>query len=139
MNQRISLFFNFYSPPSSDIHETISKLEFYLHRYFNNRIIITGDFNAKHILWGNSRSGNRGLMLLDVMNSFNVSLFNNRNSPPTYCSTLGTSWIDLLFYQNINIHNLKNFKVHEDISLSDHRLISFYYTLILILLKNQEN
>lgn len=54
------LIINMYSSPSDDFNDTVLKLEHYSHRYTNTRIIITGDFNAKHNVWGSPKNDNRG-------------------------------------------------------------------------------
>lgn len=68
------LLINVYSPRSADFQDTIRNLETLLHRFSNQNIIITGGFNAKHTLWGSNHNDNRGLMLLDLMNVYNISV-----------------------------------------------------------------
>lgn len=46
-------------------------------------------------------------------------------SHPTYESTIGTSWIDLVLIRNIVPDKIGNFKVKNDISMSDHIIITF--------------
>lgn len=127
-NNESFILINMYSPPSSNIMDSIDILDYYMHSYSSNKIIVTGDFNAKHDLWGNQKVDSRGTLLMDLLLKYNYTLLNDKNSPPTYCTTLGSSWIDLIFFSAHFDYNLfSNFKVNDDVLLSDHRLITFEF------------
>lgn len=50
-------------------------------------LIIAGDLNAKHSLWGQQRTDYRGEILLDFINKCELTILNNATSLPTYSST----------------------------------------------------
>lgn len=56
-------------------------------------------------------------------------ILNERTSRPTFHSTIGCSWIDLILYQNMNKNELIDFQVHDEITLSDHDLITLHFCL----------
>lgn len=118
------LFINSYIPPSKNISNQLSIIEPWFIKYSNKKIIVLGNFNTKHPIWGGHRTDSRGETLLDFINYHDFNILNEASSPPTFDSTIGQSWIDLAFSKNFD-DNVLNFKVHDDISLSDHRLITF--------------
>lgn len=79
---------------------------------------------------GFQRTDNRGAILLDNILKFNLTLLNDSTTTPIYCTTHGSSWIDLVMMNNyIEINLVHDFKVNDDIILSDHRLLTFKYGL----------
>lgn len=124
MGNRDYLLINTYAPPSADFYEVINKLEYYFIKYSESKIIITGDLKAKHYIWGNDNTDNRGFILVKLINKYQVSILNHRNSSPTYLSTLGQSWIDLVLFKNMSNTGINHYKLDE-ILLSDHKLITF--------------
>lgn len=102
----------------------LTKVEPWLIKYSSKNIILVGDLNAKHSLWGGQRAHSRGEILLDFINNHDLTILNEPSSPPTYDSVSGQSWIDLILFKNLG-NNLSNFKVHDELSLSDHRLLTF--------------
>lgn len=125
-NNCISIFLNIYSPPSGNFNDIIDLLESYLVKNRNEHVIITGDFNAKHDLWGKQRCDNRRMMLIDLMAKHHIYLVNDNSNPPTYFSTLGQSWIDLVMLnEHADARRITNFRINDDVQLSDHRLITF--------------
>lgn len=93
------IIINIYVPPSSQLDISLIKLEFYLRKYWNSRLIIAGDLNAKHSLWGLQKIDHRGEILLNFINKYELTILNNPDSLSTYASTLGTSWIDMVFIE----------------------------------------
>lgn len=86
---------------------------------------MVGDFNAKHSLWGRQRIDSRGEILLEFINKYDLIMLNDPNTVPTYTSTTGISWIDMILVKNFNINNIFDYKVWDEIHLSDHNLITF--------------
>lgn len=68
---------------------------------------------------------NRSQDIIDLINKYAVCIINDLHLLPTYNSILGMSCIDPALYRNINKNCINEFKVHDDISLSDHCLITF--------------
>ncbi|XP_071033721.1 uncharacterized protein [Parasteatoda tepidariorum] len=113
-------FASVYIPPTEDLSPMLDKLQYYIYKYSDYGFIINGDFNAKSTLWGNSND-QRGNQLLDLIFLLDLDTVNDPNSPATFQSTTGQSWIDLTLTAN-NIE-LKNWRVSDQETLSDHRLI----------------
>lgn len=117
-----------YCPPSTPISDKITDLENVLVKYDNHKIIICGDFNAKSELWGENKMDSRGHELINLILKYNIHILNDPHSKPTYCSTIGNSWIDIIM--SINCGNwLSGFEVMDNISTSEHNLIEFNITI----------
>lgn len=117
--------FNAYVPPSAPIDEMINKIEFYMNNYLNRNLILVGDLNAKHPLWGNQRSDFRCDYLLEFFNKNDWTILNDPNSLLTFNSTTGKSCIDLVIFRKINSNRISNFMVSDEMNLSVHNLVSF--------------
>lgn len=59
---------NAYVPPSASVEDALNKIEVYLLRYIYRKLILVGDFNAKHSIWGRQRIDIRGDYLLEFVN-----------------------------------------------------------------------
>ncbi|KAF8788627.1 Retrovirus-related Pol polyprotein type-1 like protein [Argiope bruennichi] len=120
-----TIVISIYCSPSEDLHPNLEKLEKTIARFPNYPIIINGDFNAKSPAWGKDKQDERGKNLLGCLNRLDLDIINEIHSPPTFDSTRGRSWIDLTSVKNIARNKIMDWKVHTDISLSDHNLITF--------------
>lgn len=83
-------------PPSVPINICIKELELILEKYGAHKLIICGDFNPKSELWGQNKIESRGYEIINLLIKYNLDIQNNPHSHPTYCSTIGNSWIDTL-------------------------------------------
>lgn len=91
-------------------------------------IVISGDFNAKSLEWGDPREDNRGRALADVMASVNLVACNNSEEPTferVYKRGVSSSYIDVTFVSEPDRQRLKNWRVMEEYSGSLHKYISF--------------
>lgn len=96
----------------------------------NNKQLIVGcDANAHHIVWGSSNINSRGQKLLDfiVLNSLNVQ---NVGSEPTFFNVNRREVIDLTLSSRIISNKIRNWRVLDEPSGSDHRYIQFTLTSI---------
>ena len=90
-------------------------------------IVIGMDSNAhSKALWGSSDTNARGLTLEDFVSTFNLVVLNT-GSTPTFKTCRAESVIDvtLVNQEAYNLLQIKNWKVDESISFSDHRYIRF--------------
>ncbi|XP_043062747.1 uncharacterized protein LOC122319483 [Drosophila yakuba] len=104
-----------YAPPSDspDLFED----------FLDNLIHHAGDFNAWEIEWGSRTSNPRGRAVIDAMNQLDLVLLND-GGKPTFNNDRGTSFIDVTFV-NRSLPSTANWMVQEDVTLSDHALITF--------------
>ena len=116
-----------YSPPSDQSPD--EKLNFLFenldHREIQ-RLVLCGDLNAHSNVWSNSTSTDRkGEVVESIFLQFNMLVLNDPNSPPTFDSGRGRSWIDVTVAGDRMADKISNWKVLEEETLSFHKLISF--------------
>lgn len=110
-----------YVEPGVGLDRALNKADETLRSARDCKIIITGDFNAKNVLWGGDISDQKGGELLDWAMANDMLIINNRDDLPTFESTNGRSWIDMtLISKNAE---LEEWKVREEETLSWHRAI----------------
>ncbi|GBL95363.1 Putative protein in type-1 retrotransposable element R1DM [Araneus ventricosus] len=119
------LIINFYCPPSANLESSIARLESICVRFVDNRVIIFGDFNAKNSAWSPRPTDERGRLVLEFVNKLDFSIENSCDSIATYSCEKGESWIDLVISKNIDRSLVANWQVHDQITASDHRLITY--------------
>lgn len=59
------------------------------------------------------------------MIKYYIVILNDSNSLPTFDSTIGKSWIDLIMFRDMDMNKVGDFMVPDEISMSDHNLITF--------------
>ncbi|GIX69951.1 uncharacterized protein CDAR_394471 [Caerostris darwini] len=114
-----------YCPPSNNIDNNLDVLKNFIIKYANLPFIILGDFNAKSRIWGQRDLDERGSKLLSFCHQMDINIENGPNTPPTYSSSRGDSWVDLLITKNIN-DNI-NMIVSAEITNSDHNMLFVHY------------
>ncbi|XP_035205417.1 uncharacterized protein LOC118180421, partial [Stegodyphus dumicola] len=124
----IVVIYSIYSPPTDDITPVIAFLEENLRIIGNKHQIISGDFNAHSIAWGYTTTDPKGRLLEDFISSKNYVLFNSPDSAPTFDRTYAIGWPDLTFTKANTAHLVHNWTIHDEISLSDHKFITFEIT-----------
>ncbi|GBM74402.1 hypothetical protein AVEN_203864-1 [Araneus ventricosus] len=112
-----------YCSPFVDITEKIHILNTVLNSNDNDRTIIIGDFNAKSNVRSLKETDRRGEEVLNFISRWNITVVNDPNSIPTYSCTKHESWIDLTLTRNIDDRHIRERKVLDQETLSDHRLI----------------
>jgi hypothetical protein len=113
-----------YAPPSDspDLYEELLN-NLVHHARGRNPVVIAGDFNAWAIEWGSRISNPRGRALIDAMNQLDLVLLND-GGKPTFNNDRGTSFIDVTFVSS-SLAPTAKWMVQEDVTLSDHALITF--------------
>lgn len=87
----------------------------------NDKVIIVGDFNARHAVWGNKTENQSGRSLLKLLLETELALFTT-DTPTRYSADGKTSsTIDLIVTNNAYVINQRTY---EDLE-SDHRPMSF--------------
>ncbi|KAJ8910054.1 hypothetical protein NQ315_012747 [Exocentrus adspersus] len=91
----------------------------------NNLPLIIGcDANAHHICCRSKDINQRGLDLLEFLNSSGLDIL-NRGTKPTFVTRNRQEVIDITISNSWSSHLVKNWHVSSEVSMSDHRYILF--------------
>ncbi|KAH7941520.1 hypothetical protein HPB49_014610 [Dermacentor silvarum] len=86
-----------HAPPHEPLEPLFDELQLHLSQITMPFVIMAGDFNAKHRLWGPVDGDTRGAQLAQFTAANNLIVLNDPRSPPTFQSPLAESWIDVSF------------------------------------------
>jgi len=119
---------NIYAQYSEQIEQHLDKIEQIITDLGTNqshkKIIITGDFNARSVMWHDRLTDDNGKKLEDFISRNGLFLLNENGNPPTFSSN-GSSNIDITLI-NGNLTSLTSkWQVKENWTASDHRVIVF--------------
>ncbi|GIX79773.1 hypothetical protein CDAR_77431 [Caerostris darwini] len=125
-NLQHHLIVSIYCPPSHNMDDNLDILKNYILKYNNLPCIILGDLNAKSRVWGRRDLDERGSKVLSFCHLMDLNIENTPDMPPTYSSSRGDSWIDLVITRNIE----QNFSltVSDEITNSDHNMLFVQYS-----------
>ncbi|GBN29313.1 hypothetical protein AVEN_71907-1 [Araneus ventricosus] len=91
--------FSIYFPPSSNKTELVAQLSATLTGLRSSSVLIGGDINMRHQLWGprvsDHRSSDEGLPFVDFVIKHGLNIWNDPNSDPTFHTTRVQTWIDV--------------------------------------------
>lgn len=121
------ILINIYRPPSSDISYFLDSINMIISDNPRIPLLVAGDFNAKHELWGGSIIDERGEAIVEFLMIHNLAVLNSNNSLPTFSGYRGESWIDLVITSHSLYPECTDWKVEDTISNSDHRYISYSF------------
>lgn len=120
----VSCYFQYSHPVAPHLHH----LRYVLRSLVGQKVIIGADVNASSTLWyGKYRSNDRErrCSVEDFIAEMNLSIHNTPDAPPTFCSPMGESSIDVtLSSGDVRINR---WRVLPDASSSDHRLIAYEF------------
>ncbi|GIX76034.1 RNA-directed DNA polymerase from mobile element jockey [Caerostris darwini] len=116
-----TLLISTYCPPNKDLDINLGIIRAHIHNNMQCPIVLLGDFNAKSRVWGQRNLDERGSKLLTLCQQLDLSIENQPNSPPTYSSSRGDSWIDLLISKNLD--SALSLEISDHITNSDHNLL----------------
>ena len=122
-NTKIILCSLYWSHDSPDIPPALQALASYATNK-NIPIILGMDANAHNVIWGSSDTNSRGRTLDDFLTFSNISTVNN-SSIPTFQTSSRQEVLDVTAISSRHIHIMKDWKVTQFVSQSDHNLISF--------------
>ncbi|KAH7970986.1 hypothetical protein HPB49_017595 [Dermacentor silvarum] len=88
-------FISAYAPPHRSMDATLEEIEWAMALSRTRNVIVAGDFNAKHPLWGPCAGDERGTRLLEFMAANRLIMLNDPQSQPTYETKYAASWIDI--------------------------------------------
>ncbi|GBN38144.1 Putative protein in type-1 retrotransposable element R1DM [Araneus ventricosus] len=121
-----------YFPPSKDKTRAISDLEASIKDLDTSKLVLGGDINMRSILWGpdipDHRAADDGGPFVDFILKYSLQIINNPDSPSTFESKNGKSWIDVTVSSR-GLHNkISNWTVNKNV-FSDHSYLSFDISL----------
>lgn len=116
----VSAYFQY--SESTSIH--LAKLESILLTLRGKQVILTGDFNARSIVWHDRITDENGREVEDFINKNNLEIVNEAGNPSTFCHN-GESCIDLTLATRGISNRIKNWRVRTEWTSSDHRGITF--------------
>jgi len=87
-------------------------------------LIVGSDANAHHVIWGSSDINPRGSSLMEYLCSTALGILNIGNRPTFVCSNR-EEVLDITLCSNRISHELENWHVSDEVSLSDHSYIFF--------------
>ena len=121
-----SAYFSYDSAEDPPIRELME-----LFGYCTNKglpMIVGCDANAHHKIWGSTGTNGRGTALLEYLNTTNLEVL-NQGSTPTYVTARRQEVLDLTLGSFTLTPWVKQWRVSEEPSLSDHRHILFELNL----------
>lgn len=117
------IIINCYVPPRETINTALVKIEDLICKFNDSEVLIMGDFNAKGEIWGSNITDDKGEKILELIVANNLTLLNDKNSPPTFKTNRAKGWIDLTIATSELYRNLKIWEVLKTPNNSDHRYI----------------
>ena len=78
-------------------------------------IMLYGDYNARHITWGDSKNDANGTALIDRLDYAKFSICNAKN--PTFISVMGSSCIDFAIVSNNLTDNITSIQTDDEVEL----------------------
>lgn len=99
-------------------------------------LLIGCDANARHRLWGNEKTNDRGESFLDFINDNNLVII-NKGSEPTFVFPSSANWegwdaiLDLTLTNNSDL-KIDKWRVSKENSFSDHKMILFESNFVTI-------
>lgn len=104
--------------------ESLTHLGSLLGKYSSTPVLIGGDLNARHPLWGDNVEDSRGTQVVDFLEASNLHCVNDPGSPPTFLRRDRASWIDVTVASSDLFGRILDWRVVDD-GLEDHRSIQF--------------
>ena len=88
-------------------------------------VIVAGDFNARAIEWGMTKTNRRGRLLLEMAARLDLAVVNTGHTPTYRRPGVGDSIPDVTLTSDGILPRLRGWRVIEDYTASDHQYITF--------------
>lgn len=115
-----TLVISVYASPNEPLDPILNGLNNIIAGANTSRICIAGDFNGKSDLWGQQRQNQRGEDIITFCAQHDLTIGNSSSSVPTFHSTRGSSWVDLIITRDLKIE----VTITDQITGSDHNAIT---------------
>jgi hypothetical protein len=126
--QKSFTILSLYCSPFQPLEEELLLIKQSLSVIKPSNLIICMDSNAKSQVWFNQQEDSRGRTLIEFISESNLNILNDNESEPTFCTSYGSSHLDLTISDLSSLTFIKEWKVLTTESLSDHRYIEFIIT-----------
>lgn len=123
------IFASIYMPKDEDIILSCDKISNICGSSYSRNILVASDSNAKGFLWRSPISDIRGDHLTELLFELDVIALNNSNVP-TFWRANGESFIDITIASQSMANFVRNWRVADEETLSDHNYITFDLTII---------
>ncbi|XP_031788839.1 uncharacterized protein LOC116417877 [Nasonia vitripennis] len=123
---RITYFSVYLSPnlTAADFTARLGALEDAI-RDVSGELVIGGDFNTRAVEWGMSAINRRGRAILEMAARLNLVVANEGNTTTYRRPGYGESIPDITFVSEMTIHKIRDWRVTEEYTASDHQYILF--------------
>ena len=108
-------------PPSENLNNLVDFC-----RRTKKQLIIACDSNAHNVAWGSKDTNARGSQVMDFIVVKDLHILNEGNEP-TFVTSIRSEVLDLTISSRQLQHKINNWRVSDEITLSDHRLITFEF------------
>ena len=113
-----------YLPPYDTLEQDFTPIKNFLASVKPLHLIWGLDAKSKHSMWYSPTTDTRGRLLVDFLTSHGLLTANEKDGP-TYSGPTGVSCIDVTVTTINFAHKIQNWRVSEEYTQSDHKLILF--------------
>jgi len=117
---------NIYLDISEKLDKTIELINDILQLANTRGLLITMDSNSRSRTWHDILTNGRGKKLEEFLISKQIFIMNEDSEMTAFQSTRGSSNIDLTISNNKLLKEVQEWKIIEEESCSDHKIIQFY-------------
>lgn len=115
-----------YIPPRADIAPHLTRLAAVIRALPTTRLVLAGDFNAWHTLWGSARTNDRGEALADLLAELDLEVLNEGSEPTFQAWRAGrehSSRVDVTFCDGQLLSRVLKWSIHAGATTSAHAAI----------------
>ncbi|XP_029054193.1 uncharacterized protein LOC114881543 [Osmia bicornis bicornis] len=109
-------------PPTRELRELVDYC-----KVNGLQLLIGCHANAHHIVWGSSNINRRGEALLEFLSTTDLEIL-NRGSSPTFVTSRRQEVLDITLGSKKVVQAIQDWRMDDEATLSDHRLITFKLT-----------
>ncbi|XP_023244856.1 uncharacterized protein LOC111642709 [Centruroides sculpturatus] len=118
-----------YVPMESCMEAALKDIEVVIDKYYStHRIIIGGNFNAHSFIWYEEETDDRGEAIEEFACEKDLFFLNEPGNLSTFESSNGTSNVVITICNKLALNFVNDWEVLNEITLSDHRYITFKIT-----------
>ena len=104
-----------YNNAITDVINMLNKAHILMKKHKATAILLSGDFNARHIAWGDHFTNDYGTNLFDKIDKTKFSILTS--STPTFLSKNGSSYIDLMIVTTNMVDKVQFCKTDTEVQL----------------------
>ena len=104
-----------YNNAIKDVLEMLTKAESLMKKHKAQAVILTGDFNSRHVAWGDHYTNDYGAKLFDNLDKTKFAILTSNT--PTFLSKNGSSYIDLTIVTVNMVEKMTSCKTDPNVQL----------------------